>query len=74
MISAATIAALGKRQLEYILGARERSSVVVRRLVLEDDCSLAGAGRDPALRPRGQGRHSALRSLPQSGRSGAGAQ
>jgi hypothetical protein len=36
MISAATIAALEERKLEYILGARERSSAVVRRLVLED--------------------------------------
>jgi transposase len=40
MISAATIAALEERQLEYILGARERSSAVVRRLVLEDDAPL----------------------------------
>ena len=37
MISAATIAALEERKLEYILGARERSSAVVRRLVLEDE-------------------------------------
>jgi Transposase DDE domain len=36
MISAATITALEERKLEYILGARERSSAVVRRLVLED--------------------------------------
>jgi hypothetical protein len=40
MISAATIAALEERKLEYILGARERSSAVVRRLVLEDDQPL----------------------------------
>lgn len=40
MISAATIAALEERQLEYILGARERSSAVVRRLVLEDEQPL----------------------------------
>jgi transposase len=40
MISAATIAALEKRKLEYILGARERSSAVVRRLVFEDEQSL----------------------------------
>jgi hypothetical protein len=40
MISAATIAALEERKLEYILGARERSSAVVRRLVLEDDAPL----------------------------------
>ena len=36
MISAATVTALEERKLEYILGARERSSAVVRRLVLED--------------------------------------
>jgi transposase len=40
MISAATIAALEERRLEYILGARERSSAVVRRLVLEDEQPL----------------------------------
>ena len=40
MISAATIAALEERKLEYILGARERSSAVVRRLVLEDQAPL----------------------------------
>jgi hypothetical protein len=40
MISAATIAALEERRLEYILGARERSSAVIRRLVLEDTAPL----------------------------------
>ncbi len=40
MISAATIAALEERKLEYILGARERSSAVIRRLVLEDEQPL----------------------------------
>ena len=40
MISAATIAALEERKLEYVLGARERSSAVVRRLVLEDETPL----------------------------------
>ena len=40
MISAATVAALEERKLEYILGARERSSAVIRRLVLEDDQPL----------------------------------
>ena len=40
IISAATIAALEERKLEYILGARERSSAVVRRLVLEDEQPL----------------------------------
>ncbi len=40
MISAATIAALEELKLEYILGARERSSAVVRRLVLDDEAPL----------------------------------
>jgi Transposase DDE domain len=40
MISAATITALEERKLEYILGARERSTAVVRRLVLEDEQPL----------------------------------
>ena len=35
MISAATIAGLEERKLEYILGARERSDAVVRKIVLE---------------------------------------
>jgi hypothetical protein len=37
MISAAAIAGLEERELEYILGARERSDAVVRRIVLEND-------------------------------------
>ena len=37
MISAATIAGLEERKLEYILGARERSEAVVRKIVLEND-------------------------------------
>src|SRR4029077_11600006 len=37
MISAAAIAGLEKRKLEYIMGARERSDAVVRRIVLEND-------------------------------------
>jgi hypothetical protein len=37
MISAATIAGLEERKLEYILGARERSDAVVRRIVLDND-------------------------------------
>lgn len=36
MISAATLQALEARGLEYILGARERSSVVIRDIVLAD--------------------------------------
>jgi len=37
MISKATISALEERGLEYILGARERSSAVVRGAVLDDE-------------------------------------
>src|SRR5260370_1151100 len=37
MISAATIAGLEERKLEYILGARERSDAVVRNIGLEND-------------------------------------
>ena len=37
MISAATIAALEARKIDYILGARERSSKEVRESVLHDD-------------------------------------
>jgi len=40
MISAATIAALEERKLDYILGARERSSAVIRRFVLDDEQPL----------------------------------
>lgn len=37
MISTATIAALEERGLEYVLGVRERTDALVRRVVLEDD-------------------------------------
>ncbi|RWB35947.1 MAG: IS1634 family transposase, partial [Mesorhizobium sp.] len=37
MICAATMAALEERGLEYVLGVRERTDVLVRRVVLEDD-------------------------------------
>ena len=37
MISAATIAGLEERKLDYILGARERSDAIVRKIVLDDD-------------------------------------
>jgi len=36
----AAIAALEERKLEYILGVRERSSVIIRRFVLEDEAPL----------------------------------
>src|SRR5450631_3594880 len=37
MISAETIAGLEERKLEYSLGARERSDVLVKRIVMEND-------------------------------------
>lgn len=37
MISAATVAGLEERKLESILGARERSEAIVRKIVLEND-------------------------------------
>jgi transposase len=37
MISAATIEGLEARKLEYILGARERSDAIVRKIVLESE-------------------------------------
>ena len=37
MISAATIAALEERGLEYILGTRERGDLRVRQIVLENE-------------------------------------
>lgn len=37
MISAATIEALEERKLEYVLGARERSSRLIREVVLKDE-------------------------------------
>jgi transposase len=40
MISAQTIAALEKQGMEYILGARERSSSVVRDIVLKDEAPM----------------------------------
>ena len=54
MISSATIAGLEERGLEYILGARERSDAVVRKLVLDnDDPFVPSPRRQPRpLRPR----------------------
>ena len=37
MISDAAIAGLEERQLEYILGARERGDVLVKKIVMEND-------------------------------------
>ena len=43
MISAAAIAGLEERRLEYMLGARERGDRLVRNMVLEDDEALHAA-------------------------------
>lgn len=40
MISAATVAALEERGMEYILGARERSSSLIRDIVLDDTAPM----------------------------------
>ena len=50
MISAATIAALEERGLEYILGARERGTAVIREMVLRDEKPFV-----PLLIERGRG-------------------
>ena len=50
MISAATIAALRRRGIEYILGVRERTSREVRAEVIEDDGVAV-----PLLIPRQKG-------------------
>ena len=58
MISAATIAALEERGLEYLLGARERTDKVVRTAVLKDEsrsrpCASSGSGaRRPSCSSR----------------------
>ena len=55
MLSAATIAALEERGLEYVLGARERSDTLVRRVVLADSrpftplCIPRAAGKETQL-------------------------
>src|SRR6266446_5631527 len=50
MISAATIAALEERKLEYVLGVRERSSTEVRSTVIEDRTPFV-----PLVVPRASG-------------------
>lgn len=78
MISAATLQALEERKLEYILGARERSTAVIRDVVLADETPLypavdrAPPGRNPAVCERGQGEWCPLHRLPQRGRGGEG--
>jgi Transposase DDE domain len=50
MISAGTIAALEQQNIDYILGARERSTTEIRKTVLEDDGVAV-----PLLIPRQKG-------------------
>src|SRR5712664_444598 len=50
MISAATIAALEERKLEYVLGVRERSSAEVRRTVIDNQTPFV-----PLVVPRASG-------------------
>ena len=50
MISAATIAALEQQNIDYILGARERSTTEIRKTVLDDDGVAV-----PLLIPRQKG-------------------
>jgi hypothetical protein len=75
MISAATIAALEQQNIDYILGARERSTTEIRKTVLEGDGVAV-----PLLIPRQKGarhqghyrRWSALCAMPQRGGSQEG--
>jgi transposase len=55
MISAATIAALEERKLEYILGVRERSSAEVRTTVIDDQTPFV-----PLVVPRASGEFTEL--------------
>ena len=55
MLSAATIAALEERGLEYVLGARERSDTLVRQVVLAD-----GRPFTPLCIPRAAGKQTQL--------------
>lgn len=55
MISAATMAALEERKLEYILGVRERSSTEVRRTVIDDPAPFV-----PLAVPRATGEFTEL--------------
>jgi hypothetical protein len=57
MISAATIAALAQRRLDYILGVRERGTKEVREVVMADNAERAAGDphkrrADTDLRPR----------------------
>src|ERR1700751_5916588 len=55
MISAATIAALEHRKLQYVLGVRERSSAEVRGTVIDDQTPFV-----PLVVPRASGEHTEL--------------
>ena len=80
MISAATIAALEERGLDYILGARERGTAVIREIVLKSEKAVHAAPdrarprRYPAVREGGHGGRCALHRVPQrgAGREGPG--
>ena len=57
MISAATIAALEERGLDYILGGRERGTAVIREIVLKNEMPfvpLLIPGSGPGMRGRGE--------------------
>ena len=69
MISAETIAGLEQRKLDYILGARERSDALVRKIVLANEGPFVPllierqeAGRSATVCQRGEGRGQALHS------------
>jgi hypothetical protein len=65
MLSAPTIAALEQRGLEYVLGARERTDALVRRVVLADSRPFTpSASRGPAARKPSSG---SRRSPPRAG-------
>ena len=78
MISAATIAALEERSLDYILGARERGTAVIREVVLKSEKPftplLIERGRGDTQREAGDGQWRALHRVPQrgGGREGPG--
>ena len=69
MISAETIAALEAEKVEYILGARERSTSEVREQLMRDNGTAVPLTiprqRDPTRSQGSKDRRTALRSVPQ---------
>ena len=69
MISAETIAALEAEKVEYILGARERSTSEVREQLMRDNGIAVPLTiprqRDPTRSQGSKDRRTALRSVPQ---------